>query len=403
MEIKGTGDFSKANRWNLLREDVSLPAAVIYQDKLEGNIAWMQEFAERNSVMLAPHGKTTMTPALFRRQIDRGAWGISVATASQAKVASDNGIENILMANQLVGLRNMEIINSLDRKTEFHCLVDSAVNALQLGNYFADRRNRINVLIEIGIMGGRCGCRNTAQVREVVDVLRKFDCLKLAGLEIYEGILKDGAAICESVRKEIRKFLNYALMLYEEDAYNTDRVLLTGAGSVWYDIVASELSSLSSMPVIPVIRPGCYITGDNGIYKQAQQKIIERNHIAGSIDGGIKPCLEIWAYIISVPESGLAIVGMGKRDVAFDSGLPQPSMYFRPGISACLAQAPSGWKTTGIMDQHTFMEISPNDDIKAGDIVTFSISHPCLTFDKWKNICLTDNCFNVIEVLETFF
>ena len=116
MEIKGTGDFSKANRWNLLREDVSLPAAVIYQDKLEGNIAWMQEFAERNSVMLAPHGKTTMTPALFRRQIDRGAWGISVATASQAKVASDNGIENILMANQLVGLRNMEIINSLDRK-----------------------------------------------------------------------------------------------------------------------------------------------------------------------------------------------------------------------------------------------------------------------------------------------
>lgn len=54
--------------WNLLAEDISLPAAVLYEERIEHNLNWMQAFVQQYGVQFAPHGKTTMAPQLFRRQ-----------------------------------------------------------------------------------------------------------------------------------------------------------------------------------------------------------------------------------------------------------------------------------------------------------------------------------------------
>jgi len=86
---KGIGNLARLPRntettntgWNLLREDVSLPAAVLHEDALQHNLRWMQQFITAYGLKLAPHGKTTMTPKLFARQMQHGAWGITVATA----------------------------------------------------------------------------------------------------------------------------------------------------------------------------------------------------------------------------------------------------------------------------------------------------------------------------------
>ena len=93
--------------WNLLREDLSLPTAVLYQDRLNHNLKWMQDFIAAYGVRLAPHGKTTMAPRLFEMQLQSGAWGITVATAHQALVAYTHGVRAVLMANQLVGRPNL--------------------------------------------------------------------------------------------------------------------------------------------------------------------------------------------------------------------------------------------------------------------------------------------------------
>src|SRR5487761_1263406 len=142
-------------RWNLLHEDLSLPTAVLYEDKLAHNLAWMQQFIQAYGVNLAPHGKTTMAPALFARQLQTGAWGITLATAHQSRVAYEHGVRRVLMANQLVGKQNMEIVSRLlrDENFEFYCLVDSAQQADQLGEFFSARRQRLNVLIELGVEG----------------------------------------------------------------------------------------------------------------------------------------------------------------------------------------------------------------------------------------------------------
>src|SRR4051812_29186405 len=88
--------------------DLPTPAMVVRDDLLQHNIESMASWCERQGVGLAPHGKTTMAPAIFERQLAAGAWGITVATIQQAAVALDAGAKNILIANELTWRGDLE-------------------------------------------------------------------------------------------------------------------------------------------------------------------------------------------------------------------------------------------------------------------------------------------------------
>src|SRR5246127_3829515 len=156
--------------WNLLNEDVSLPAAVVYADRVEHNLKWMQAFVAEYGVKLAPHGKTTMAPQLFRRQLETGAWGITLATAHQVRAAYHGGVKRVLMANQGGGRRNMLMVAELlsDPEFEFFCLLDSVEGVDQLGKFFGSVKKQLQVLVELGVPGGRTGVRDDAQTHAVL-------------------------------------------------------------------------------------------------------------------------------------------------------------------------------------------------------------------------------------------
>ena len=388
--------------WNLLREDLSLPSAVLYRDRLEHNLAWMQRFMDAYKVRLAPHGKTTMAPQLFRMQLDSGAWGITLASAHQTLVAHAHGVKRVLMANELVGRQNMQIIANLlaDTEFEFYCLVDSAAGLEMLGEFFSARGLRLNVLLELGVVGGRCGVRNDGQLEQVLVALAQWGkTIQLCGVELYEGVLKE--------EKEIRAFMQRACdvtrLLLEKKAFARTPALLSGAGSAWYDVVAEEFAAAAFGDAVEIVlRPGCYLTHDVGNYEMQQNRILASNPIAREMRSGLVPALHIWAYVQSIPEDELAIVTMGRRDAAFDSGLPTPALHFRPGCSEP-RPCPADWETTKIMDQHAYLKIGTGDDVRVGDMVGFNISHPCLTFDKWRTLPILDEHYNVVDVVQTYF
>ena len=87
-------------KWNVLCEDLPLPLAVLKERALTHNSAWMRRFLDLSGAMIAPHGKTTMSPQLFARQLADGAWAMTVATVQQLQVARDFGIGRIVLANQ---------------------------------------------------------------------------------------------------------------------------------------------------------------------------------------------------------------------------------------------------------------------------------------------------------------
>lgn len=394
-------DFSRLD-WNLLREDLSLPAAVLYEDRLRHNLEWMQRFVNAYGVKLAPHGKTTMAPSLFEMQLKGGAWGITLATAQQTLVAYQHGVRRVLMANQLIGKENMAIVSRLieDSAFEFYCLVDSAAQIDLLGEFYAERGQQLNVLLELGVEGGRTGVRNVEQLNAALEALDRWSrSLALSGVEIYEGVMDD--------ELPIRAFLDRALAVTQKLAaakrFRRSPILLSGAGSAWYDVVADVFTSAALGDAIEIVlRPGCYLTHDAGVYREAQMKVMQRNSIANQMQAGLLPALQIWAYVQSIPEPKKAIVAMGKRDASFDAGLPIPAQRYRPG-DAMPRLVPSHWLLTRMMDQHAFMSIEQKDDLRVGDMVAFDISHPCLTFDKWRTLAVLNAEYRVIDVIRTFF
>jgi D-serine dehydratase len=402
--------------WQLLAEEVSLPAAVLYESAIVHNLRWMQSFVEAYGLKLAPHGKTTMAPKLFRRQLDGGAWGITVATAQQARVAAHHGVQRVLMANQLVGKRNIAIVAELLEQPgfTFYCLVDSVDGVEQLARGLAARgaARPMPVLLEVGPTadqsGSRTGVSDEAQLEAVLAAVRRHAVhLRLAGVELYEGVLKE--------EEEIRVFLRRSIAILQRIASDSGFAdgappILSGAGSAWYDVVAEEFAQARfARPVDLVLRPGCYLTHDVGIYRAAQNQILQRNPVAARMRGGLKPALQLWAYVQSVPRDDRAVIALGKRDAAFDSGYPEPALRFRPGDAAQGADAPRPaavpphWKVTGMMDQHAYMTIAAGDDVRVGDMIAFDISHPCLTFDKWRHLLVLDDDYRCIDVVETFF
>jgi D-serine dehydratase len=388
--------------WNLLKEDLSLPCAVLYQEKLQSNLDFMRQFVKAYGMRLAPHGKTTMAPKLFHMQLEAGAWGITLATAQQTMVAWKHGVRRVLMANQLVGKQNMAIIAHMleDPDFEFYCLVDSVQGVEQLGSFFTERGLRVNVLLEIGVMGGRSGVRNEAQLESVLLALARWrHSVALCGVELYEGVLHDEPEI----RSFLKRTLDTARDIATEERFDRSPILLSGAGSAWYDVVAEEFSAVRFSDSIEIVlRPGCYLTHDMGAYKKAQARILANNSIARSISGGLLPAIHVWAYVQSVPEPGRAIIGLGKRDAAFDSGLPTPALHYRPNDGAPTA-APQHWALTRMMDQHAYMEVSADDNLCVGDMIGFDISHPCLTFDKWRVLPVLDGEYRVVDIVQTYF
>jgi len=389
--------------FNVMREDLPFPLMVLKKSVLDANISAFREFLESKGVSFAPHGKTTMAPQLFHRQIEEGAWGITAANISQMIHYRRFGIQRVLLANQLVGRQNVRyVIDELNRDPDFDffCLADSVALVRQISELaveFSSSRP-IKCLIEIGEPGGRTGCRSSEEALEVLAALKKLPGVTPAGVEGFEGVINE-ADPAESTRK-VDAFLNRMRSFLESlsvDDFEVDEVLLSAGGSAFFDRVADILAKAKfALPVRVVVRSGCYITHDSGGYDQAQTNAKNQRR---SWCRQLRPALEIWSYVQSLPEKGVAILTMGKRDCPYDSKLPIPQSAHgalgQRDLSACNLYATN--------DQHAYMSYPQELNIQVGDRVSCGISHPCTAFDKWRLIPIVDDDYNVIDGIRTFF
>ncbi len=396
--------------WNLLAEDLPLPAAVLRETALRNNSAWMRGFLEREFVDIAPHGKTTMAPAIFDLQIADGAWGITVSTAQHFAVAATFGFRRIFMANQLVGRRSIaDVVGRLKASPDiaFFCLADdrSNVAALAAAVRQIEPGRPLNVLVELGYPGGRTGCRT---VNGALDVARAIagekDALRLAGIEGFEGLLHNGGA--PDVIAQVNALLDGMVELAEksdgEGLFDGGEILLSAGGSSYYDIVARRLSQAKlSAPKRVLIRSGCYITHDSHMYVRAREALARRDAELAAT-GSLEPALEVWAYIQSRPEEEKAIAGFGKRDSSYDDP-PVALKWFRPGFHERPQPIPPGHVVQRLNDQHCHLQLPAASPLRTGDMVGFGISHPCLTFDNWRVMHLVDDDYRVTGSVRTYF
>jgi D-serine dehydratase len=397
--------------WNVLRGDLPLPVALIKASALRHNSRWMRTFLEHFGVAICPHGKTTMAPQLFARQLADGAWGITVATVQQLRVCRRFGVQRVIMANQLVGQQAIrEVLAELraDPTFWFACLIDSRETVEQLAAEARDfgHDRPLQVLLEGGYAGGRTGCRTLEQALAVARAAAAAPELALIGVEGFEGLITGPSPgeTAATVERFLAFLAEVARACAAEDLFAPGRVLLSAGGSAFFDQVTRRLHEAGiEREVEVVLRSGCYLTHDSKMYRDLFASMRDREPALDAFGTGLQPALELWAFVQSTPEPGRAIATLGKRDVSFDVDLPVPEQWFRPGVHTRPQPLGAGFAVTGLNDQHAYLALPDDSPLRVGDMLSFGISHPCTTFDKWQLLYVVDDDYRVIEAIRTFF
>lgn len=343
----------------------SLPQLLLDVDAIDSNITLKEAWAAERSMVLAPHIKTTMTREIVQRQLP-GAWGVTVATTAQAAHAVTWGASRILIANEIVFPPHVAALRHLletNRDLEIFCLTDSAAGVAALGQVFDGSERRLNVLIDIGVPGGRTGIRMIGEAPALASAILARPGLRLAGVSAYEGIAPN-IRTPENI-EAVDAHCRMARDTFEDlrERFESEPVFTIG-GSAFQDRAALFLPSGS----VNVLRSGCYVIHDHGTYADV------------SPVPGLRAAAVVRAVVVSVPEEGRAVLGAGKRELAYDAGLPTLVAHHRDGV----AQPDPAGTVEKLFDHHAV--VSGADGLRIGDTVDLGISHPCSVFDRWRSV-----------------
>ncbi|MFI9780923.1 amino acid deaminase [Streptomyces sp. NPDC051956] len=391
-----------AERRNLFTGGFTTPVLALSAERLEHNLALMETYATRHGLAFAPHGKTSMAPQLFHRQIEHGAWGITLAVPHQVRVARAFGIQRIFLANELVDAAALRwLAGELDRDPNFRfiCYIDSvrAVELMDAALAEAGATRPVDLVVELGAGdGARTGVRTEAECFDIANAVAAADTLRLVGVAGYEGEVPDASP--ETVGAWLRRL---TALLVDFDKANRfadlEEIVVSAGGSAWFDTVAEAFAELPelSAPVLKLLRSGAYVSHDDGHYKH----LTPFNRVPE--EGALHPAFRLWAQVVSRPTPEQAFTNAGKRDAAYDLDLPAAQVV-RDARTGEVREA-TGVTVTGLSDQHGWVRTEGGEDLEVGDWLGMGLSHPCTSFDKWQLIPLVEADGTVVDYVRTFF
>ncbi|WP_243874813.1 alanine racemase [Arthrobacter woluwensis] len=391
------------------------PLLTLDRDALDVNARLLADWCEERGILLAPHGKTTMSPELWAQQMDLGAWGITLANAAQLRVARHFGFTRLMLANSLTDPQAIRwAAEQASDGARIVSWVDSPDTVALLDRELSEDSPAgdgiLEVIVERGGHGGRTGARSHEEALAVARAVHASPSLRLVGVGGYEGALAHTAD--DAGLAAVRGYLADVVALHEallaEGLYDADELLVTAGGSAYFDDVVDVLGSVRTSGgegtprVDVVIRSGAYIVHDDGFYRGISP--FSRQDPDGP--ASFRSAMHAWVRVMSQPEPGLAILEGGKRDLPFDEGLPVPQLLSpglgEPGIPLV------GAEVTAVNDQHAFLRFPESVDLKPGDVIRLGLSHPCTALDKWTVIPVLDSTRDtdaptVVGAVRTFF
>lgn len=381
-----------------------LPCLLADREAIEHNVALMARWCADRDVVLAPHAKTTMSPWVLERQVAAGAWGLTAATPRQARDLDALGAARVLLANEVVDPRFARWavgrwygpdVEPGAGDPPFCCYVDGddGVGLLEAAVAGVAGARPLPVLVEVGHPDGRTGVRDPAEAVALARRVHASPHLALHGVAGYEGLLPRGdAATPPGLAPFLAAIHRVADAVARDGLADGDPPLVSAGGSAWFDEVVAALGPTAfDHPVRTVLRSGCYVVHDHGMYERTSPLGAR----AGDGTPRLRAALTLRADVLSRPEEGLLVAGFGRRDVPFDDALPRVLRVLAPD-GADRDVGPDALTVTGLNDQHAYLRVDGRCAARAGDTVEVGISHPCGALDRWRSVPVVDIDLSVV-------
>ena len=236
---------------------IDTPALLIDYDLVMANLRYMQEKADKYKVNLRPHTKTHKMPELAKLQVSTGACGITVAKVGEAEVMAEYGLQDIFIANEIVGITKLERIRDLNRKVKIRIGVDNEYQIDQLEEVFKDEQKAIEVLIEVEVGENRSGVITDEQLIKLAGYIRDQKKVSLKGVFSHEGHSYKAKDVedCRRIAVESQQRTLRAANIIKDMGIAVDTVSIGATPSLMHSEIIEGITE---------IRPGTYIFMDVG-------------------------------------------------------------------------------------------------------------------------------------------
>ena len=297
----------------------STPALVLDLDVADANIRRMAELALANRCNLRPHAKAHKSPELARRQVAAGAGGITTATAEEAIAFAAEGIDDILIANQIAVPEKLDALARAARDVRITVAVDNAENLRDLSARAAAAGSELGVLVEVDIGMGRCGVRRPAEAADLAQLAAGLPGARLRGLMGYEGHCVDDPDRASRRRRTVEAVERLAEAVMALEACGLPPEVVSAGGTGTADIT-------SGLALVTEIQAGSYVLMDT------------YHHVTAP---GFEVALTVRATVISVHDD-LVVVDAGRKALGGDLALPR--LAGRLGETAFVHEEHSGYR-----------------------------------------------------------
>ncbi len=289
-------------------QDIQTPALIIDYDIFQDNINKMKNFVNNNKVKLRPHAKMHKSVDVAKHQINiGGAHGICCQKVSEAEVFARNGIQDILITNQVTNLKKIERLTKIPFwGTKIGCCIDNLQNVLDIQNSAATNNTLINIYIEYDCGANRCGLKSFDKIEMIILEIHRSQNLKFMGFQAYNGSIQHIQDF-ENRKKEVIKTCQ---KIKELKSYFKDYDLeITGVGTGCFDIEVSE-------DIYTEIQVGSYA------FMDAHYSSLKKNQ---DINNTIlfDNALFVLSSVMSTSLKNHAVVDAGLKSMSLDSGLPK--------------------------------------------------------------------------------
>ncbi len=343
---------------------IDTPALLIDNDLMKNNLLFMQEKANQYHVNLRPHTKTHRMPELARMQMDGGAYGITVAKVGEAEVMAENGLANIFVANEIVGLSKLERVKALNRKISIRIGVDSEYQINQLEEVFQNEEKGIEVLIEVEVGENRSGVITDEQLINLAKHIQTKKKVILKGVFSHEGHsykAKNIEACIEASIENQKRTLRAGTMI-KELGIAIDTISIGATPSMMHGGIIEGITE---------IRPGTYIFMDVGQ--------------GSSIQNFNKCAATVLATIISKPTDERVVLDAGAKSLT--------SQNRSEGICAThgygLVKNSNDLRLSGVFDEHGLIYNKEfRDSMEIGDKIEIIPNHICPTCNLYEKVYL---------------
>jgi len=302
-------------------EDIDTSALILDLDAFEENLRAMQALAEVHGVNLRPHAKAHKCPEISLRQIALGAQGVCCQKVTEALPFIRAGVRDILISNEVVGARKLDLLARLAAEVRLTVCVDHPDGLTALSAALDAHQSGVDVLVDVDIGQKRCGVQSPDEAVALADLAARLPNVRFAGIQAYHGGIQHKRSFEQrrlAAEKGARLAARYVDAL-RRAGHACEVVSGGGTGTAAFDAASGVFTEL---------QPGSYafMDGDYGAMEWGELT-------------AFRHALFVLGTVISAPTAERAVLDVGLKSTTGESGLPQVA-------------GRNGLRCVGLSDEH---------------------------------------------------